>query len=341
MEYSYLGSSGIRVSRVGLGTATFGVAPVARDVDQMVGAALELGVNFIDTANVYGHMPVFDRPGAPATENREPAEVLLGRALRGRRDDLVIASKANGIVGHGVNDHGLSRRHVLRQVEESLRRLGTDYIDVFYAHDPDPSTPLEQTLAVLDDLIRQGKIRSYGLSNHPSWQITRALWIADDKRLNPLVAAEVKYNLIDRAAERELTPACQELGVSVIPYAPLHGGILADLDVLDRNVSGDERFGTASYTVKEIAIAAEVDRLSRSWGITAHEASLSWLLSRPAVTSALVGPETVDELRRCAISVDTQLDGAQLQALTALADEPSAFHHRAGDGPRPPATTAP
>ena len=175
MKYSVLGSTGIKVSQICLGTATFGVAPTAEDADQLVGAAIDLGINFVDTADVYGNMPVFDRPGAPAAAEREPAEQILGRALRGRRDEMVIATKSNGIVGHNINDRGLSRRHIIRQVETSLRRLETDYIDLYYAHDPDPDTPLEQTLAAYDDLIRQGKIRYVGLSNHPAWQVTQAL----------------------------------------------------------------------------------------------------------------------------------------------------------------------
>ena len=204
MKYSVLGTTGVKVSRICLGTATFGVAPTAQDADRVVGAAIDLGINFVDTADVYGNMPVFDRPGAPAAADREPAEQILGRALRGRRDEMVIATKSNGIVGLDINDRGLSRRHIIRQVETSLRRLETDYIDLYYAHDPDPDTPLEQTLAAYDDLIRQGKIRYVGLSNHPAWQVTQALWIADDRRLQAPVAAQVKYNLIDRAAEREL-----------------------------------------------------------------------------------------------------------------------------------------
>ena len=245
MKYSVLGSTGVKVSRICLGTATFGVAPTAQDADQLVGAAIDLGINFVDTADVYGNMPVFDRPGAPAAADREPAEQILGRALRGRRDEMIIATKSNGIVGHNINDRGLSRRHIIRQVETSLRRLETDYIDLYYAHDPDPDTPLEQTLAAYDDLIRQGKIRYVALSNHPAWQVTQALWIADDRRLQAPVATQVKYNLIDRAAERELGPASERFGLSIIPYAPLHGGLLADLAVLDREVSGDQRFGAA------------------------------------------------------------------------------------------------
>src|SRR3954464_2683110 len=276
MQYSILGSTGISVSRIALGTATFGVAPTSEHTDRLVGEALELGINFVDTADVSGTSPVFARPGAPAAADREPAEELIGRALRGRRDEAVIATKCNGIVGHGVNDRGLSRRHIIRQVETSLRRLETDYIDLYYAHDPDPDTPLEQTLAAYDDLIRQGKIRYVGLSNHPAWQVAQALWIADDRRQQAPVAAQVKYNLIDRAAERELAPACQQFGLSIVPYAPLHGGLLADLRVLDRDVAGDQRFAGAGFTEAEIALARHVEQLSRGWGLAPYQVSLAW-----------------------------------------------------------------
>ncbi len=339
MQYSVLGTTGVKVSQICLGTATFGVAPTAQDADGVVGAAIDLGINFVDTADVYGNMPVFDRPGAPAAAEREPAEQILGRALRGRRDDMVLATKSNGIVGHNVNDRGLSRRHIIRQVETSLRRLETDYIDLYYAHDPDPDTPLEQTLSVYDDLIRQGKIRYVGLSNHPAWQVTQALWIADDRRLQAPVAAQVKYSLLDRAAERELGPASERFGLSIVPYAPLHGGLLADLGVLDREVSGDQRFGAAGFSDAEIAIAREVDRLSQEWGLKPYQVSLAWLLSRPAVASVIVGAETVDELRANASATDVELEQAQLDQLTALL-EPAAFAHRAGDGPNQPSTTA-
>ena len=145
----------------------------------------------------------------------------------------------------------------------------------------------------------------------------------------------MKYNLIDRAAEPELAPACQQFGLSLVPYAPLHGGLLADLRVLDREVSGDQRFGAAGFSVAEIAIAREVDRLSRAWGLEPYQVSLAWLLSRPAVASAIVGAETSEELRANASAADVELDQAQLDALTALASEPKAFHHRAGPGPEP------
>lgn len=324
MQYSILGPTGVRVSRICLGTATFGVAPSAQDADRLVGEALDLGINFVDTADVYGNMPVFDRPGAPAAADRAPAEELLGRALRGRRDEVVIATKSHGHVGPGINDRGLSRRHIIRQVETSLRRLGTDYIDLYYAHNPDPDTALEQTLAVYDDLIRQGKIRYVGLSNFPAWHVTHALWIADDRRLHAPVAAQVKYNLIDRAAERELAPACERFALAIIPYAPLHGGLLADLRVLDRDVAGDQRFAGPGFSDAEIALAREVDTLSRAWGLAPYQTSLAWLLSRPAVVSVIVGAETREELHANATAADVHLEPVQLDLLTALAKKPAA-----------------
>src|SRR3954463_10626151 len=202
MQYSVLGPSGVKVSRICLGTATFGVAPDAQEAGRVVHAALDCGINFFDTANVYGATPPFARPGAPPANEREPAEELLGRALRGRRDEVVIATKSGERRFEPAA--GLSRRYIIQQVEHSLRRLGTDYIDGYYAHFPDPDTPLEQTLTAYDDLVRRGKLRYVALSNYPAWQVTQALWIADDRRLAAPVCVQVKYNLIDRAAEDEL-----------------------------------------------------------------------------------------------------------------------------------------
>jgi 1-deoxyxylulose-5-phosphate synthase len=318
MKYALLGPTGVKVSRICVGTATFGVAPTEGDADRVIGAALDLGINFFDTADVYGNTPIFDRPGAPPADQREPAEQILGRALTGRRGDVVIASKSCEAIGPGVNDRGLSRRHIMQQVENSLRRLGTDYIDLYYAHNPDPDTPLEQTLSAYDDLVRQGKLRYVGLSNHPAWQLAYALWIADDRRLHAPVCVQVKYNLIDRAAERELAPACLQFGLSIVPFAPLHGGLLAGMQVLEREFIGDVRFAGSGFPEAELEIGRTVERLSQDWGLRPYQVSLAWLLSRPAVASAIVGAETVEELTANASAVDVVLDQAQLDALTTL-----------------------
>jgi 1-deoxyxylulose-5-phosphate synthase len=317
MEYCLLGPTGVKVSKICLGTATFGVAPNAQEAEHVVGAALDAGINFFDTANVYGASPTFDRPGAPPAAEREPAEQILGRALAGRRDNVVIATKS----GERRFDPaaGLSRRYIIQQVENSLRRLDTDYIDLYYAHFPDPDTPLDQTLSAYDDLVRQGKLRYVALSNHPAWQVTHALWIADDRRLAAApVCAQVKYNLIDRAAELELVPACVRFGLSIVPFGPLHGGLLASTQVQQRGIQGDQRFGGPGFTETELEIGRTVERLSEEWGLQPYQVSLAWLLSRPAVASAIVGAETVEEVTANATAADVILEEAQLDALTAL-----------------------
>lgn len=319
MKYSVLGPTGVRVSRICVGTATFGVAPGAHEADRVVEAALDLGINFFDTADVYGSTPTFDRPGAPPASERASAEEILGRALAGHRDEVVLATKSGE--RRFDADAGLSRRYIIQQVEQSLRRLRTDRIDLYYAHFPDPNTPLEQTLAVYDDLIRQGKLRYVALSNHPAWQVTESLWIADDRRLvSAPVAAQVMYNLLDRSVERELSAACIRFGVSIVPYAPLHGGLLADLKVLDREIAGDKRYGGAGYSESEIAVARKLDSFAREWGLGMQQVSLAWLLSRPAVASVIVGAETVDELRANASAVDLELTQEQLDAVSALTE---------------------
>ena len=309
MDYSLLGPTGVSVSKICLGTATFGVAPDPQEAERVVHAALDLGINFFDTASAYRASPTFDRPGVPPAAEREPAEQILGRALAGRRDDVVIATKS----GERRFDPaaGLSRRYIVQQVEHSLRRLSTDYIDLYYVHAPDPHTPLERTLSVYDDLVRQGKLRYVALSNHPAWQVIHALWIADARRLATApVGVQVKYNLIDRAAEDELAPACLQFGLSILPFDPLHGGLLAGTQIQHSGIHGDKRIGRAA------------ERLSRDWGLQPCQVSLAWLLSRPAVASAIVGAATVDEITANATAADVVLEQAHLEALTALrADE--------------------
>jgi aryl-alcohol dehydrogenase-like predicted oxidoreductase len=214
---------------------------------------------------------------------------------------------------------GLSRRYIIHQVEHSLRRLGTDYIDVYYAHFPDPTPRWSRPSWFTTIWCGQGKLRYVALSNHPAWQVTQALWIADDRHLAAApVCAQVKYNLIDRAAEDELAPACQQFGLSIVPFGPLHGGLLAGMQVEEREFSGDKRFGGSGFTDTELEIGRAVERLSQDWGLQPYQVSLAWLLSRPAVASAIVGAETEVEVTANATAADVTLDQAQLDALTAL-----------------------
>ncbi|WP_020576540.1 aldo/keto reductase [Actinopolymorpha alba] len=318
MEYSLLGPSGVRVSKVCIGTATFGVAPTAEDADRVVHAALDHGINFFDTANAYGNLAHFDRPGMPTWEQREPAEEILGRALRGRRDEVILATKSRERIGPGVNDLGLSRRHVMAQLENSLRRLGTDYVDIYYAHHPDPDTPLEQTLRAFDDMVRQGKVRYVALSTYPAWEMTHALWICGERNLHAPICAQVRYNLLDRSPEAEVVPACLRFGLSLVTFSSLHGGLLAGLDVAAREVSGWKRWGGQGFSEEELRVARKLEKVSAEWGVRPHHLALVWLWSRPVVASAIIGPETAAEVTANAAAVDVTLDSEQLAVLEAL-----------------------
>ena len=211
MDYVNLGRTGLKVSRICLGCLTFGGQADEKESMRIVDTALDAGINFFDTANVY-------------TETL--SERFLAKALKGRRDQAVIATKVRGSMGPGVNDSGLSRKHIMDAVEGSLMRLETDYIDLYQVHSWDADTPLEETLRALDDLVRQGKVRYIGCSNFTGWQLTKSLWISDVKGLARFETVQPRYNLLLRGIEEELLPACLSQGVGVIPYNPIAAGLL-------------------------------------------------------------------------------------------------------------------
>ncbi len=303
MEYRILGGSGIRVSTVCLGTAFFGLRPDVRASDNLVAHALDAGINFIDTANSYGNQQRFDRPGMPTWRERSGSEELVGRAVRGRRDRVIIATKVQERVGDGPNDGGpngggLSRRHIVSQCEASLRRLGTDYIDLYYAHHEDPTTPLEQSLRAFDDLVGDGKVRYVGLSNFPAWQLTRAHWICDRRGWSAPVAMEMPYNLANRAIETEVLDACVALDVGVTAYSPLEVGLLTGR-VSGARPSGDPdrvRRGGVDFTPAQINLADRLVTIAQEWGQAPATLALSWLIGRPAITSVIVGTETIADV---------------------------------------------
>lgn len=317
MHYSFLGSSGMRISQLVLGTALFGVAPVEKDADALIGAALDAGINAIDTANAYGNLPHFDRPGIPPADQRKSAEEIIGAVLGGRRDDVILSTKASEPVGPGVNDRGLSRRHLFEQLDRSLARLRTDHVDIFYAHHPDPNTPLEQTVAALDDLVRAGKTRSWALSTFPAWQTMQALWISDQRNLLTPVCLQVRYSMVARQVETEIVPVAKEFGLSLLVFSPLAGGLLAGLAVRERSWSGEKRWGGGAFTPSQLAAAEELDALASEWGHDPAELALAWVVSRPTVAGAIVGPESPAELAAsvAAIDVAASLEPAQLERL--------------------------
>lgn len=328
MHYALLGDTGLRVSRLALGTAVLGLAPPASEVDQLVHLALDLGITLFDCANTYGNRPDFDRDGLTSADKREHAETLLGRALKHHRDDVVLCTKVSEPVGRGPNDGtrhspdgpahggGLSRFHILREVERSLRRLDTDHIDIYHLHHPDPDTAIDETLRAADDLVRQGKVRYVGLSTFSGWQLTKAVVTAELTGLPRPVLNQVAYNMINRAAETEIVPAALDLGVAVTCFSPLAGGALAGTEVMARPVSGYRRWGVPfDYTPEQKQAAEDLAAIATSWGVAPMHLALSWLLSRPAVASAIIGPETPAELRQNVQTFDAQLDHEQTELL--------------------------
>jgi len=318
MKYALLGSTGVHVSSIGLGTATLGVAPRIEDADRVIGRALDLGINLVDTANSYGNQPRFDRAGAPPSAERQSAEEILGRVLGARRHEIVLTSKVMEPVGDGPNDRGLSRRHIFSQVEASLRRLRTDYLDVYYAHHPDPHTPIEQTLWAFGDLIRQGKIRYYALSTFGAWQATEAALKAERLGVPPPVCNQIAYSLANRAAEEDIVPACLHLGMTLTAFAPLGGGLLAGAHALERPIVGAQRFGLGGFSDAKLELARRFNQLADAWHYESVGLALSWLTSRPAVSSAIVGAETIDELETAASACDLTLPAELLGQLDEL-----------------------
>jgi aryl-alcohol dehydrogenase-like predicted oxidoreductase len=295
MEYRRLGRTGLKVSELCLGSMQFGWTADESLSYQILDAAYAAGVNFIDTADIYSTW-VDGNPGGVA-------ETIIGRWLQksgAPRHQVVIATKVRGRLGSGPNDEGLARAHILSAVEGSLRRLGTDYIDLYQAHWYDENTPIEETLGALDDLVRQGKVRYIGCSNYPAWRLTEALWVS---RLNGLArydSLQPHYNLVHREEfEREPAEVCRAYGLGVIPYSPLAGGFLTGKYRRDQALQGaragraQRYFGERNWTLLETMQAVG----SEKGGLSPSQVALAWLLSDALITSPIIGPRSLDQLQ--------------------------------------------
>ncbi len=295
MEYRALGRSGLRVSVLTMGTMTFGGAGAFADVgstdveeaERQVDMCLDAGINLIDTADVYSD---------------GLSEEILGQVLRGRRDRVLVATKVRMEMGRGPNDTGLSRHHIISGCEASLRRLGTDHIDLYQVHEWDGHTPLEETLHALDDLVRSGKVRYVGASNYSSWQLMKALGIGARLDLAPLISQQIYYTLQAREAEYELIPLAVDQGLGVLVWSPLAGGLLSgkyrrnhQAPVGSRQLSDwnepPVRDPEGLYDIVEILISIGAER-----GVSAAQVGLAWTLGRPAVTSLIIGARTAEQL---------------------------------------------
>lgn len=326
MHYRRLGTSGVQVSAICLGTAFYGSLTPVDEAQRLVHQALDLGINFIDTANTYGDRR-FSYPGVPT--DRPMVEEIVGRALRGRRREVILATKCGEPVGPGPDRRGLSRRHIMEQVEISLRRLGTDYLDLYYPHHPDPLTPIAETLRAFDDLVRQGKVRYVGLSDHRAWQVVKALWTADERRLSSPVCVQTLYHLLDRRDEVELLPACRQFGLSLVIFSPLAGGLLAGTyrpgqppPAGSRGQSTHTERGRPSsiplLTAAALSAAQRVAQVAGERGLLPSQMALAWLLSHPEVGAVISGASTVAELEENAAAVDLPFSAEDRAVLDAL-----------------------
>jgi 1-deoxyxylulose-5-phosphate synthase len=311
MNTRRLGRTGLKVSEICLGTMTFGHQCDERTSAAILDRAAERGVWFLDTADAY---PV---PPTPETAGR--TEEIVGNWLQGRREKFVVATKCRIRVGIGPNDEGLSRKHVLKAAEDSLRRLRTDYVDLYQAHAPDPDTPQEETLRAFDDLVRQGKVRYVGCSNFPAWQTALALGTSERLGLARYDCVQPRYNLLYREIEAELLPLCRDQGLGVIAYNPLAGGFLTGKYATVDNPVPGTRFtlGKTGELYRERywqrAQFETVEQLKRFFGprgksLTA--VAVAWVLAQPGITAAIVGASRPEQL-------DDSLAGAELE----LSDE--------------------
>lgn len=314
MDLNQLGTSGLSVSVVGLGCNNLGRVGTrtesAGGAAEVVHAALDAGITLFDTADVYGREPGL-------------SEELLGRALGRRREDVVVATKfgmdMNGVNGADFGARG-SRRYVMRAVEASLRRLGTDWIDLYQLHAPDPCTPVEETLAALDDLVRAGKVRYVGHSNRAGWQIADAEHVARARGLTRFVSAQNHYNLLDRRAELEVLPAAQAYGLGVLPYFPLANGLLTGKYSRGTAPAGSRLTRTRQHLLEDTDFdqLARFGSFARDRGLSEVEVAFSWLASRPAVASVIAGATSAEQVHQNAVSAAWVPSAADLAELDEI-----------------------
>jgi aryl-alcohol dehydrogenase-like predicted oxidoreductase len=310
MRYKRLGRSGLKVSAVGLGGNTFGRFADEKQTARCIHAALDQGINFFDTADVY---------------NNGVSEEYVGKALADRRERAIITSKVAMKTGEGPNDKGLSRAHIIDGVDASLRRLGTEYMDLLQVHQWDAETPIEETMRALDDLVRGGKVRYIGCSNFTAWQLVWSLWTSERHNLAAFVSVQPRYSLVDRAIEKELLPACQQFGAGIIPYSPLAGGVLTGKYEEGKEpppgtrAHGNDRFGSQHGTHRNFEIARRCQQWAEARGHTVGELAIAWLVAHPEVASVIAGvtkPEQVEANAKAAVWELTPEEVSEVNGLT-------------------------
>jgi aryl-alcohol dehydrogenase-like predicted oxidoreductase len=322
MEYRNLGRTGVKVSPLCLGAMMFGAwgEPSHEKSIRIIHAAFDAGINFIDTADVYSQ-----------GENEE----IVGMALKGRRDDIVLATKFHGQMGDEINHQGSSRRWIMQAVEDSLRRLGTDYIDLYQVHRPREDTDVEETLSALTDLVRAGKIRYFGSSTFPASQIVEAQWVARDRGLERFKTEQPPYSILVRGIEADVLPTAQRHGMGVIPWSPLAGGWLSgkyrkgtELPSSTRSDRLPHRYDLSlPGNQRKFEAADALGALADEVGIPLIEIAIAWVIRHPAVTAAIIGPRTLEHLESQLPAATRQLDTDLLDRIDAIVPPATGFNY--------------
>jgi len=325
MKYNLLGKTGLKVSELCLGTMTFGgkgrfkaIGSLGQDsVDTLVKRAIDGGINFIDTANVY---------------SEGMSEELTGQSIRNlglHRDDLILATKVRGKMGDSPNDSGLTRKHIVQQAEASLRRLQIDYIDLYQIHSYDPLTPFEETLSALDDLVRSGKVRYIGASNVAAWQLMKAVDYSHYNQLAKFVSLQAYYTIAGRDLERELIPLLQDQKIGLMVWSPLAGGLLSGKYSRDKEKEGDGRRANFDFPPvnrdRAFDIIEQLQPMAKVKGTTIAGLALAWLLHQPVVTTVIIGANKMDQLEDNLKSVDLQFTADDLEQLNKVSQLPPEY----------------
>lgn len=312
MEYRALGLTGLRVSPLCLGTMQFGWTADDSMSLRLLSTAYEAGINFIDTADIYSRW-ADGNPGGIA-------EQIIGRWIKQNkipREKIILATKVRGNMGGGPEDEGLSRNHILQAVENSLRRLQTEYLDIYQAHWPDPRIPIEETMGAFNELVKQGKVRSMGASNYTAWELMQALWESDRNSLSRFDCLQPHYNLVHRDEfERELASVCKTYHLGVIPYSPLAGGFLTgkyrrNLVPISARAGGAKRY----FNERNWVLLDKMDVLAKEKGASTSQIALAWLLADPLITSPIIGANSVEQLKDNLGALDVRLTLAEKSLL--------------------------
>jgi 1-deoxyxylulose-5-phosphate synthase len=329
MEFVRLGHTGLQVSRLCLGTMTFGLQCDEPTSHAILDRAVNAGVNFIDTANVY--------PIGGDWETRGRTEEIIGRWLRGRREEVIVATKCSSAMGPEPWRSGSSRKHILHAIDASLHRLGTDYVDLYQLHKPDPKTPIDETLDAMDAVVRAGKARYIGCSNSLAYQIARAIGRSEAQRLIRFETVQPRYNLLFRQPEREIFPFCIEEGLGVLPYNPIAGGLLTGKHHRDHTTEGSrftlgtagERYRKRYWHDQEFDAVAALAPLAEQAGMSLTTMAVAWVLANPAVTAPIIGASRPEQLFDSLAAADVLLDNELKTELDELTR-----HFRTGDATR-------